>query len=114
MADYYRSKRPGLTLAGTPNIPSASTFPDQRTATRAIAQALKARQSQIRQYLDDPNVVTNRPFVVDVGFTTGRSLIRGARESVDVQKVLVVIRKPLPGGPQPSTGYLIVSAFPTQ
>ncbi|MGH2389189.1 MAG: RNase A-like domain-containing protein [Chloroflexota bacterium] len=108
-SDTYLLKR----LQENAYLRFASTFPNQRTALSAIAQALKSSQSQIRQYLDSM-ATANRAYTVDVGFTTGRVWARGASASEETQAVTVIIRKPSAGSPQPGPGYFIVSAYPSK
>ena len=95
-------------LAAEPRISGASSFTDLVTAERATSDALAARSADITAWL--AGSLRRMPaFDVNVGYTVGRSLTRGAASATDVQVVRVVLER----DPAMATGYKIVTAFPT-
>ena len=81
-------------LRNEPNISAASTWADELTARRAIAQAVRDNEARIQAWAartgNRPNLVLN--YVQRTGPSLGRSLRRGQRVSQPCDRALVVLR----------------------
>lgn len=81
-------------LQREPQISAASTYNDAETASAAVGSALAQSDRRVRNWEarqgPRPNLVLN--YVQTTGPPIGRSLARGARETVPCRRALVVLR----------------------
>lgn len=79
-------------LAREPNISAASTWTDRDTAETTIAKALRAERARVDNWLRRGTPRGNLALHYNARRVVGRSLQRGANQTVECTRALVVLR----------------------
>jgi len=74
------------------NISAASTWTDRETAETTVAAALQAERERIESWMKRGYPRANLALHYDAGYGIGRSLQRGQSQTVDCNRVVIVLR----------------------
>lgn len=92
-------------LQREPEISAASTWTDRATAEETVSAALQAERGKIENWQRRGERRPNLALHLDAGRTVGRSLLRGASQSVPCTEAIIVLRSD--GG-----GFYVLTAYP--
>jgi len=92
-------------LAEEPHISAASTWSDRETAEETVAAALNAERDRIERWTRRGDRRPNLALHFDAGRVVGRSILRGAEQSVPCTEAVIVLRAD--GG-----GFFVLTTYP--
>jgi hypothetical protein len=87
------------------NISAASTWTDRETAEVTVAEALRAERRRIESWMRRGYPRPNLALHYDAGHPVGRSLQRGAEQTVDCSTAVIVLRADGPDSLYVLTAY---------